>query len=174
MILDGTNRRKAIMDLLLSQNVPISGTQLAKQFSVSRQVIVQDIALLRAENQDILSTNKGYVLFPALSGGQQPRAHIYVSHTADQTLDEMYTIVDLGGSMLDVFVDHDLYGQLRADLIVRTHQDADEFVAKMKVSKSKPLKALTGDFHYHTICAPSEKVLTLIKTELKEKGYLIE
>lgn len=174
MISDGNSRRKLIMDLLSKQSIPVSGTELAKKFHVSRQVIVQDIALLRAENQPVLSTNKGYVLFSSSGGNHQPRAHIYVSHTVDQTLDEMYTIIDLGGAMLDVFVDHDLYGQIRADLIIRTHQDADDFVARLKSSSSKPLKELTGEYHYHTICAPSEKALNLIKSELKEKGYLIE
>lgn len=174
MTSDGMNRRKSILDLLSKQNIPISGTELANRYHVSRQIIVQDIALLRAENQMIMSTNKGYVLYPSPDGNQQPRTQIYVSHTAEQTLDEMYTIVDLGGTMLDVFVDHDLYGQIRANLIIRSHQDADEFVARMASSKSKPLKALTGDCHCHTICAPSERALTLIKSELKEKGYLID
>ena len=172
MALEGKNRRKSIMDLLLKKTMPISGSELAETFHVSRQVIVQDIALLRAENQNIMSTNKGYVLFPLSAENQHPKALIHVSHTAEQTLEEMYTIVDLGGSMLDVFVDHDLYGQIRADLIIKTRQDADEFVEKLKYSKSKPLKALTGEYHYHTICAPSEKVLSLIQAELKEKGFL--
>ena len=170
---DGASRRKSIMNLLLKQNIPVSGSELAETFHVSRQVIVQDIALLRAENQNIMSTNKGYILFPLREENNHPKAHIYVSHTIEQTLDEMYTIVDLGGSMLDVFVDHDLYGQIRADLIIRNRKDADEFVTKMKHSKSKPLKALTGEYHYHTISAPSDKALKLIKAELKEKGYLM-
>lgn len=173
MALGGASRRKSIINLLSKQNIPVSGSELAETFQVSRQVIVQDIALLRAENQNIVSTNKGYLLFPLQKENNQPKATIYVSHTIEQTLDEMYTIVDLGGSMLDVFVDHDLYGQIRADLIIRTRKDADEFVMKMKSSKSRPLKALTGEYHYHTICAPSDKVLKLIKAELKEKGYLM-
>lgn len=170
---DGTSRRKIILDILAKQNTPVSGTALAKKCHVSRQVIVQDIALLRAENKEIISTNRGYLLYHPFSENGQPRTPVYVSHTADQILDEMYTIVDLGGAMLDVYVDHDLYGQIRADLVIRSRQDADRFVAKMKSSGSKPLKALTGDCHYHTISAPSEKILNLIRAELKEKGYLI-
>lgn len=172
MASDGKNRRKLIMDLLYSKKTAISGSDLADRFQVSRQVIVQDIALLRAENHNIVSTNKGYILFPLIEN-QNPKDLIYVSHSLEQTLEEMYTIVDFGGSMLDVFVDHDLYGQIRADLIIQTRKDADEFYLKLKNSQSKPLNALTGKNHYHTICAPTEKILQLIKNELKEKGILL-
>ena len=96
-----------------------------------------------------------------------------VKHTAEQTLEEMRSIVDYGGSMLDVFIDHDLYGQIRVDLVINDLRDAEEFCEKMKQSTSKPLKALTEDCHYHTIKAPSEKALELIMQELKELGILL-
>lgn len=173
MTLDGSTRRTAIVEYLGTRTTPVSGTELARHFGVSRQIIVQDVALLRAENRNILSTNKGYVLFHPQTQRNSHSAVIMVRHTAEQTLEEMRSIVDYGGSMLDVFVDHDLYGQIRVDLVINDIRDAEEFCEKMKNSTSKPLKALTEDCHYHTIKAPSEKALDLIIKELKEKGMLL-
>ena len=174
MNLDTNTRREAVLSYLSEKNEPVSGTELARRFKVSRQVIVQDIALLRAENRNILSTNKGYSLFqsPVSRGGYT--AVLKVSHTMEQTMDEMNAILDYGGCMLDVFVDHDLYGQIRADLVINDQTDAMEFCEKMAHSSSKPLKVLTGDCHYHTVKVPSEKALVLIKKELAEKGILLE
>lgn len=174
MILDGNARRAAIMEYLNTQTAPVSGTKLARHFGVSRQIIVQDVALLRAENRDILSTNKGYVLFHSQEKRNGCTSVIMVKHTAEQTFEEMQAIVDYGGSMLDVFIDHDLYGQIRVDLVINDSNDAEDFCAKLKRSSSKPLKELTEDYHYHTIKAPSEKALGLIKQELRDKGFLAE
>lgn len=173
MILDGESRREAIMDCLKERSTPINGMELAKKFGVSRQVIVQDIALLRARNRDILSTNKGYLLFHSQETTGGVTEVIMVRHTSEETLDEMCAIVDYGGSMLDVSIDHDLYGHIRADLFVHTLKDAEEFVEKMKNSTSKPLKELTEGCHYHTIQAPSAKAMSLIKKDLAEKGFLL-
>lgn len=173
-VLDGNARRKAIVSYLEDKTVPTNGTELSRLFGVSRQVIVQDIALLRAENRNILSTNKGYVLFHPQEKHTGCTAVLMVRHTSEQTLEEMRTIVDYGGSMLDVFVDHDLYGQIRVDLVINDLADAEEFCAKMKESTSRPLKELTEGCHYHTIKVPSEKALELIKKELREKEILLE
>ena len=174
MITDGNTRRKEIIAYLSTKQEPVNGTELARRFDVSRQVIVQDIALLRAENREILSTNKGYVLYQPIDKRGGCTAVIMTQHTAEQTIEEMRTIVEYGGHMLDVFIDHDLYGQIRADLVINDLEDAEELCRKMENSKSRPLKELTGDCHYHTISAPSEKVIRLIREELKEKGILIE
>ena len=174
MNFDGNTRRTAIVDYLKMRTTPVSGTELARHFGVSRQIIVQDVALLRAENRHILSTNKGYLLFHPTEQRSGYTAVIMVRHTAAQTLEEMCSIVDYGGSMLDVFIDHDLYGQIRVDLVINDRTDAEEFCEKMSHSTSKPLKVLTEDCHYHTIKAPSEKALDMIIKELKEKGILLQ
>lgn len=171
--IDGATRRQAIIEYLEHKTTPTNGAELARQFNVSRQVIVQDIALLRAENSNIMSTNKGYMLFcPQEKSGHT--AIITVRHSAEDTLEEMRSILDYGGSMLDVFIDHDLYGQIRADLLIQNLQDAEEFCAKMRHSNSRPLKVLTDECHYHTIIAPSEKALDMIKKDLKEKNFLLD
>lgn len=174
MISDGEERRQAILNYLTPGKTPVNGTELAKHFGVSRQVIVQDIALLRAQNHPIWSTNKGYMLSKPQEKPEGCRRVITVQHTLEQTLDEMQAIVDFGGRMLDIFVDHDLYGEIRAELIINDLQDALEFCSRMKHSNSKPLKVLTGDTHYHTIVAPSEKAMQMILQELKEKGILLQ
>lgn len=172
-MVEGNERREAIVEYLNKSRVPVSGAFLAAQFGVSRQVIVQDVALLRAGNRNILSTNKGYVLFKPLERELHYTEVIMVCHTTEQTYEEMKSIVEYGGRMLDVLVDHDLYGQIRVDLVINTLEDAHEFCQRMKTSHSTPLKVLTDDCHYHTIDAPSEKVLHLIREDLRSKGFLI-
>ena len=171
---NGNNRRVGIISFLERQSGPVSGSELARQFGVSRQVIVQDVALLRAENRNILSTNKGYVLHHPHEKQKGYTAVITVEHTAEQTLEEMRTIVDYGGAMLDVFIDHELYGQIRANLVINDVEDAQEFCDKLENSKSEFLKELTEGGHYHTITAPSKKILEMIRKELREKGILSE
>ena len=172
-ILDGDQRRAEIIRMLESSQNPISGTELARRLKVSRQVIVQDVALLRAINKNILSTNKGYLLFePGREAGESKKT-VCVRHTTEQVLDEFYTIVDLGGKILDVVVEHELYGQIAVDLIIASRQDADEFYQKMQNNRVKPLKELTEDIHYHTIIAKDDVSIERIENALKEKGYLL-
>ena len=171
--LDGDQRRAEIIRMLKGNTSPISGTELARRLRVSRQVIVQDVALLRAVNKNILSTNKGYLLFEPEREAGECRKTICVRHTTDQVLDEFFTVVDLGGKIFDVVVEHELYGQIAVDLIIASRQDAEEFCRKMQSSQVKPLKELTEDIHYHTIAARDEAALERIAQALKEKGYLL-
>ena len=69
-------------------------------------------------------------------------------------------------------VEHELYGQIRVDLLIETEADARDFFERMKVCRDNPLKVLTDDCHYHTVCAPSEKLLDLIQEALERRGYL--
>ena len=165
--------RATKLNLLQSQDSPLSGTALANEFHVSRQVIVQDIALMRAENHDILSTNRGYLYRREEQHTSLPKRVFFVRHSDEQVLEEFMTILDLGGKILDVVIEHEIYGQIRIDLLIETDQDARDFHKKMALSKDSPLMALTGDCHYHTVAAPSEKLLDLIKCELDHKGFLL-
>lgn len=152
---------------------PVSGAALAKQFGVSRQVIVQDIALLRATDKNILSTNKGYLIYGKLHKNKCKRI-VAVKHTDEQMQDELYTLVDAGARVLDVVVEHDVYGQITADLMIASRRDVDEFIAKISANKAKPLKELTRDEHFHTLEAESEAILDEAEKRLKEKGYLLD
>ena len=169
----GEERRNQILAMLKEQDSPLSGTALANEFHVSRQVIVQDIALMRAENHDILSTNRGYLYRRAEAESIQPKRVFFVRHSTEQVLDEFLTVTELGGKVLDVVVEHEIYGQIRVDLLIENGRDAREFHEKLSNSRDNPLKVLTDDCHYHTVAAPSEKLLDLIQQDLDNKGYLL-
>lgn len=168
----GEERRANILKRLQETDTPLSGTALAKEFHVSRQIIVQDIALMRAENNGIVSTNKGYLLRSQKTENTQPKRVFFVKHATEQVLEEFKTILELGGKILDVAVEHELYGQICVDLLIETESDAEEFHNKLISCRDNPLKVLTDDCHYHTVCAPSEKLLDLIEGELRRKGFL--
>jgi hypothetical protein len=169
---EGNQRRSELIALLKKSNSPISGAELAKTFQVSRQVIVQDIALLRATDKNILSTNKGYILFDPLEKTGRVKRTIAVHHGDDQMQEELYLIVDNGGCVLDVVVEHEIYGQITADLILKNRRDVDEFIDKMQRIGDRPLKELTGGNHFHTIEAESAQILDRIEVQLKEKGII--
>lgn len=164
----GAERREELLRALSNAGSPVSGTRLAERFSVSRQVIVQDMALLRAEGHDVLSTTRGYIL--------NTPVHVTrifkVYHTNEEMADELNTIVDQGGVAEDVFVHHKLYGEFRANLHIASRRDVERFMAGIKSGKSAPLKDVTSGYHYHTISADSEGTLDLIEQELERKGYL--
>lgn len=169
----GEERRIKILRLLQEQNIPLSGTALAKACHVSRQVIVQDIALMRAENHGILSTNKGYIYRAAGIETLLPKRVFYVKHNTERVLEEFLIITELGGKVLDVAVEHEIYGQIRVDLLIETPQDARDFADRLSHCRDNPLKVLTDDCHYHTVAAPSERLLDLIESELRDKKYLL-
>ena len=168
----GEQRRNEIRQMLNAAQEPMSGTALANALHVSRQVIVQDIALMRAEHQPIVSTNKGYLLRPDTVRACQPKRVFFVRHSTNRVMEEFMTVIDLGGRILDVAVEHELYGPIRADLLIENAQDARDFVTRLGACRDNPLKVLTDDCHFHTVAAPSEKLLDLIEGELRSRGFL--
>ena len=168
----GEERRTKIIEILRSSEEPVSGAELAKRLHVSRQVIVQDIALLRAVNRNIISTTRGYVLY--IQEVQKVNRCFLVKHSDEEIEDELCTIVDNGGKVLDVIVMHDIYGEIITGLIIKSRNDVYDFVDKLKSRKTLPLKDLTGGVHLHTVEADSEAILDSIEKKLKEKKYLIE
>lgn len=166
----GKERRNKVLETIKSSTSPISGTELAKICGVSRQVIVQDIALLRAEDNDIFSTTRGYFC----KNSKIYRKVFCVSHKDDKIEEELNLIIDFGGSVLDVFVKHHLYGDIRAELNINSRRKVSEFLQKLNTGNVAPLKKLTSDIHYHTVEAESEEILSLIEEELRSKGLLYE
>ena len=165
----GQERRDAMIEMIRNSEKPVSGTALAKQFAVSRQVIVQDIALIRAAGYEVLSTHRGYLL-----GQKNSVTRIFkVSHTDEEIADELNLIVDLGGKVLDVQINHKVYGRMKADLGIHSRKQVQDFVEEIRSGKSSPLKNITSNYHYHTVEADSEEVLDLIGEELNKRGYLV-
>ena len=164
----GEARRKQLLNILSSSNNPISGGTLAKELNVSRQIIVQDISLLRANGATIFSTNKGYLL-------QEDRKYsrvFKVYHTDDQVEEELSTIVDAGGQIRDVFVYHKVYGVLKAEMGIKSRRDVRSYMEEISTGKSSLLKNVPPGYHYHTIDAESEEILDAIQEELQQKGFL--
>ncbi len=165
--MDGQARRKKLIEILQKSANPVSGTALAGALDVSRQVVVTDIALIRANGVDITSTNRGYVL----SSDSKCKRIIKSHHNDDQILDELFTIVDNGGCAENIIINHRFYNRLEAPLKVSSRREAKEFMEAILSGKSKSLSSATSGYHYHTISADSEATLDLIEEELKAKGY---
>lgn len=167
--MSGEKRRQEIFKYIISSDKPVSGTALAEQFQVSRQVIVQDIALIRAEGKEILSTNRGYICREK----KETSRVFHVFHDNDRILEELYLIVDQGGRAQDVFVQHAVYGEIRAELAVDSRKKASDFMENIEVGKSSPLNNITSGYHFHTVLAESEEILDMIEAKLKENGFLV-
>ena len=167
---EGDRRRKKIVECIENAQTPVSGAELAKEFGVSRQAIVQDIALLRTEGYPIVSTAKGYLL-------NEPKCAtrvLKVCHTNEQVEEELTTIVDLGGTVLNVMVNHRVYGRVEAALNIRNRRDVQGFLNDLRTGKSVPLLNVTSGYHFHKISAESEEVLDEIEHALQKKGFLAE
>lgn len=168
-----SQRREKILALLEQADAPMSATTIANLFSVSRQIIVGDIALLRAGGAQILATPRGYILEPSADGGAVETSIVSI-HGDDRMAEEMYTVVDLGGALLDVTVEHSVYGQICAPLHACSRFDVDTFLLKLQSSNSRPLCDLTGGIHLHRLRCPNADVQARVLAALDEKGFLLK
>ena len=167
---NGQQRREKILQLLDEAQAPLSGSALGKNTGVSRQVVVQDIALLRREGHEILSTPRGYVT----EKSSQVQRLYKMCHTNEQTEQELNAIVDLGGSVLDVIVNHRAYGKISATLNIRSRRDVQNFMGEIRSGKSSLLMNVTSGYHFHHIGADSEEILDEIQEKLQSLGFLAE
>ncbi|GAQ25033.1 MULTISPECIES: transcription repressor NadR [Tepidanaerobacter] len=164
-------RRNKILELLKSCKEPMSGSELAKIFNVTRQVIVQDIAILRAAGNNIIATAQGYMV----QGTMLPYTkQIAVRHDADLTREELLTFVECGCKVIDVIVEHPIYGELRGMLMLSTSEDVENFLNAVKEHRASLLSQLTDGVHIHTIEAINLDCINKAEKLLKEKGMLLE
>ena len=161
-------RRKSIINLLLSEDRPVPGGELSEKCGVSRQIIVQDIAVLKGQGFDILSTHNGYIL----QKSPLKERVFKVKHSTEETEDELNTIVELGGTVVDVFVWHKVYGKMVAPLNIFSSLQIKQFIEGVRTGKSTELMNITGGYHYHTVRAEKEDILDRIEEVLSEKGYI--
>lgn len=168
-------RREEILKLLKRANGPVTGSQLSQVFGVTRQVVVADIAILRAQGENIMATPQGYLLHSS-QPGPGVRRTIAARHSQDleEIKDELAAVVQLGGTVVDVTVEHPLYGEMTGNLQCRTMADVEQFAAKMAAAKAEPLLVLTDGLHLHTIEAPDDATMERILAELGRRGYLAE
>lgn len=170
--MDNKQRRQKIIDTLQVTKQAISASALAETFQVSRQVIVSDIALLRAQGNDIISTPKGYIL-GNLTAYNCFTFKVACHHSIDKTYDELSTIVDNGGKILDVIVEHPVYGQITGQLDITSRYDVEEFLHKLSTEKASLLSKLTDGTHLHTIACKDELCAKRIQEALKKLNLLL-
>ncbi|MFV0560657.1 MAG: transcription repressor NadR [Enterococcus sp.] len=170
-MIDGEERRKQIIKELKISDKAISASSFAKQFGVSRQSIVGDIALMRAAGEEITATARGYLL-PQDHKQNKLTRKLAVQHRADQTEEELAIIVSCGGEVLDVIVEHPLYGELTGSLHIKTKKDIELFMKQYQKSQATLLSQLTEGIHLHTIRYPDEKTLLKIQEELTKANIL--
>lgn len=163
-------RREEILSFIGNAENPIPANVLAERFAVSRQVIVQDVAIIRANGYDVTATNRGYVLNSEIRATRVFKCR----HSFEEIVDEGVIIIEAGGRVDDIFVHHRVYGRIsaRLDLINRTH--VEELYRSLVSGASKPLMSVTDGYHYHTVSADSEETLDRIETALRAHGFLIE
>ena len=170
--MNAEQRRNLIIEKLEKMSAPVCATSLAEEFGVTRQIIVADIALLRAAGKAIRAEHRGYVLDKADASVLTKK--IAVKHDKESVCDEFYAIVDNGGRVLDVSVDHSVYGRISAELNVVSRYDADKFVEKINLTGANPLSFLTHGLHIQTVAVENEESFERIKTKLTEMGIFIE
>lgn len=168
--MNGSERREGILRYIKESKVPVSGQKLASIYKVSRQVIVQDIALIRAAGHEIVATNRGYLLHEPVSF----QRILKVQHTNEQTEEELHAIVDLGGCVENVMVNHKVYGKMEAVLNINSRRKVAVFLENIASGKSSPLLNITSGYHYHLVSADSEETLDEIEDVLQKKGFLLE
>ena len=169
--MDAETRRAAILRRLEAEEDPVSASVLASVFSVSRQIIVGDVALLRAGGAEISATPRGYVLARSAQGIERTVA---CRHGLDGTREELYILVDNGCSVLDVVVEHAVYGQLVGQLQLSSRYDVDQFMDRLVSEGNKPLSTLTEGIHLHTLRCPDAAAYDRARNALRRAGYLLE
>lgn len=171
-----SKRREQILNTLLQSDRPISATSLASLFQVSRQVIVGDIALLRASGNDISATPRGY-LYVKEDDMKTPFGYVGMiacKHTNSKLLEELYTVVDNGGCLIDVTIEHAIYGQISGALAIHSRYDANLFAERVREGAGKPLSDLTEGIHLHRIGCKDHSTFLRIENALSKKGIALQ
>jgi uncharacterized protein len=169
----GEKRRELILQWLKESSQPISGNELAKRTNVSRQVIVQDISLLKARNEPIIATSQGYLYLPTQEQKKTYERVIACFHPPERTLEELQLIVDHGVTVKDVIIEHPVYGDLTASIMVSTRSEVQEFMNKIKETNASLLSQLTDGTHLHTLQADSPSKIDAAIRALQKAGLLI-
>jgi transcriptional regulator of NAD metabolism len=168
--MNSKERREYIIKALVNNSDPQKGNILATELGVTRQVIVKDIAILRAEGNNIIATPGGYII----PKNQRPKIRkvIAVCHRSEEIQEELELVVKYGGTIEDVIVEHPLYGEIKGMLMIKTLNDINNFMKKFNEGKAEPLLRLTGGVHIHTIEAESEAVMCNIIDELRKTNFI--
>jgi transcriptional regulator of NAD metabolism len=159
--------------MLASSPKPVPGTEMGQRLGATRQTVVQEIAILRARGEPIIATSRGYLLASSLTPNRF-QAILAVRHRPEQTEDELTLLLDLGLRIVDVSVDHPVYGELRGMLMLDSREDLRDWLRSMKEKQAHMLSELTEGIHLHTVEAPREELIERARQALRERGYLFE
>lgn len=170
----GNERRELIIKWLKESSSPIPGRELAERTNVSRQVIVQDISLLKASNHPIIATNRGYIYVQEENESNLYKRVIVCQHGQDEAEKELNIIVDHGATVIDVIVEHTIYGELTGSLLLSSRYDVKQFIREVNKTNASLLSRLTSGIHLHTIEADSIEKLNAICEALEEESILIK
>ena len=169
--MEAAERREAITRLLERAREPVSAAALAREFSVSRQIIVGDVALLRASGVDIAATPRGY-LMPGEQGGLVRR--VACVHRGEAMARELEIMVDQGCQVVDVVVERPVYGQLTGQLRLSSRYDIQQFMERVNSRRARPLSDLTGGVHLHTLRCPDQASYQRVVAALRAEGFLYQ
>lgn len=172
--LRGEERREIILHLLKGSTHPITGSELAERTNVSRQVIVGDVTLLKAKNEPILATSQGYMYIEHSAANHEFEKIIACCHSPQRTEEELNLLVDHGITVKDVRIEHSVYGDLSASIMVSSRLEVRQFMEKIVTTGASYLSQLTDGIHLHTISASSEEALEQAVDALRNGGFLIE
>lgn len=164
-------RRKEIISHIAKISRPIKGVELANIFGVTRQVIVKDIAIIRAAGVNIIATPEGYMITKEESRYKKVLA---LFHKEEEMVSELEIVIKFGGIIEDVIIEHPIYGEIKANLMIRNLNDLDNFIDLYRKNKAKPLSALTEGIHLHTISTDNEQDMQLIIENLEKAGYILK
>lgn len=169
---NGSGRRERIVELLREAHRAITGSQLSVSLGVSRQAIVNDMAILRAAGEPIGGSPQGY------HWDGEPATGVFAvltcAHDREGSQKELETLVAHGITVHDVVIEHPLYGEVRADLMISSHRDVERYEEVLHTSDTQPLSSLTGGVHRHRVRAPDEVALASARGDLELLGFLHE
>ncbi len=168
----GEERRTKLLHLLQTSTEPVTGSELSQITNVSRQVIVGDITLLKARNEPIIATSQGY-LYLQTGSTQKPERIIAFQHDPSRTQEELYLLVDIGIAVKDVKIEHPVYGDLTASIMVSSRKD-QQFLSRVTATNASFLSELTSGIHLHTLSASSEELLDEAECALRDAGILVD
>lgn len=169
----GEERRALLLKLLKNSPTPLTGSELAAEANVSRQVVVGDMTLLKAQKEPIIATSQGYLYMKNDSPDPFFEKIIACSHPPERTEEELNLLVDYGVTVKDVKIVHPVYGDLTASIQVSNRSEVKQFIERVKKTKAAYLLELTNGIHLHTITAASKKALQDAEDALKQANFLV-
>lgn len=169
--MNSKERRNNILSRLLENNTPIKGADFARMYNITRQIIVKDIAILRARGNNIIATPEGYTIYS--SETNKVKFIIAVEHDELSLKNELEIIIKYGGTIEDVIVEHPIYGEIKANLMIRNLNDMNKFIDKYNSNNARPLSILTNGVHLHTISVDDKDSEALIKEDLRKNNFIV-